>query len=140
MDKFIIRQIRTNDEAEERNVLELVQRCYRTAEGWTHEAEIISGQRVTAEDLRKALENPTTVILVAEERLAESMVGCIKAELTTEVVAGPLGEQVGYFGMFAVAPEFQSQGLGSRLQSEAEFECRRKGVSKMVCPQFLRLR
>lgn len=134
--RFHIRQMRKNHEADERKVLELVQRCYRTAEGWTHEASIISGQRITPEVLRKKLESPTSSILVAEEEGSENIIGCVKVALTTETVAGPLGEEMGYFGMISVAPEFQSQGLGSYLQSEAELECRRRGVSKMVSPQF----
>lgn len=130
--KFFIRHIRKDLESDQHAVLELTQRCYRTTEGWTHEAGIVSGHRITATDLRKELESPKSTILLAEDRASGNIVGCVKTGLTSETAAGPLEEEMGYFGLFAVAPEFQSQGLGTYLQSEAELECRRRGVSKMV--------
>jgi len=78
----------------------------------------IEEDRISPEKVLANLE--TGRFLLAEEE--GKLIGCIYIELH--------GER-GYFGLLAVLPERQHSGLGSRLISEAEEDCRAAGCRFM---------
>lgn len=129
-EKFNVRPIRKENVAEKQAIVALVNRCYRSSENWTNESKIVSGLRITMESLQEALQQ--SEILVVEDRCTGALVACIKTGVTNETVVGPLPECTGYMGMFAVSPEYQSQGIGSYLMNAAERFCEEKGMTKMT--------
>lgn len=78
--------------------------------GWTHEADLLDGQRIDAEGLQAILNDPAETILVAERDGA--LVGCVRIT--------DLGGRLCSLGMLAVDPGRQGGGLGRRLITAAE--------------------
>lgn len=103
--------------------------------GWTTEEKIITGPRITADQLRKfvdeqtaALEQgatPNRTVFVATcssacefngmQLRADEIVGCIKVERESD--SNPPAADI---GLFAVDPELQGAGLGKLLLQRAE--------------------
>lgn len=99
-------------------IVELVTAAYRgddSRQGWTTEADLIDGQRVTADVLRGDIMDGDLVredsaVLLADA--GDQLVGC--AHIAHN------GTGTGYFGMFAVRPGGQGSGLGKEILAEAE--------------------
>ena len=125
-----IRPLDVSDPTELHAVVTLVNNAYRTHVNWTHEADIITGDRITLASLREQCTQWQH--LVAEHTLRNVIVGVIQVGSTDHTVVGPLNESCGYFGMLAVHGEFQSCGIGSRLLNSAEKFCRDQGMRFMV--------
>lgn len=90
----------------------LVTSAYRgdaSKQGWTTEADMLEGQRIDAEVLRRDIERPRSRILVGERDGV--LLAC--AHVAEE-------EGAGYFGMFSVRPDLQGSGMGKALLAEAE--------------------
>lgn len=90
----------------------LVESAYRgdsARTGWTHEADLLGGQRTDREMLAAMLANPATGLLVAGEEGV--LVGCVAAEDRGDY---------GYVSMVTVAPSQQGGGLGRTLLEAAE--------------------
>src|SRR5690554_4801788 len=99
-------------------ILDLVTAAYRgddSRQGWTTEADLLDGQRVTADVLTSDImrdEQPRedSAILLGETNGV--LVGC--AHIARDA------DGTGYFGMFAVRPNGQGAGLGKAILAEAE--------------------
>lgn len=92
----------------------LVERAYRgeTARGgWTHEADMLEGERVSADDLAAQLANPAMRVLVLPSE---------GTALPATISITDLGDGVAYLGMFAVDPALQAGGLGRKMIAAAE--------------------
>ncbi len=90
--------------------------------GWTHEADLLDGQRTDVEALRAMLNDRAYVILLAERDGAPA--GCVSV--------ADRGDGLAYLGMLSVDPERQGEGLGRRLIAAAEAEGRsRFGATRM---------
>ena len=90
----------------------LVTSAYRgeaSRAGWTTEADLLDGERIDPDLLRADIERPRSRVLLAEHD--RGLVAC--AHVAVE-------EGAGYFGMFAVRPDAQGNGLGHALLAEAE--------------------
>ena len=90
----------------------LVTRCYRgeaSRGGWTTEADLLDGSRIDADAVRAEIERADSRVLVATH--ADDLLAC--AHVCRDGDAG-------YFGMFAVAPEHQRAGLGSKVLAACE--------------------
>ena len=95
----------------------LIQSAYRgdsARAGWTHEADLLSGERIALADLQAILADPDQAFLVIDGR--DGLLGCV------HVTRGPSG--TGYFGLLAVSPQEQAGGLGKRLIDAAEAHAR----------------
>lgn len=103
----------------------LVERAYRgeaARAGWTHEADLLDGQRIDDDSLRDILADPRSRLLVAET--AGRPVGCVQVT--------DRGDGLGYLGLLSVDPERQAAGLGRRLLEAAEVEAGRSfGTRRM---------
>ena len=91
----------------------LIEGAYRgdtARRGWTHEADMVDGQRTTIDVLAAELADPAQRILVARDGAA--IVGCVA--LTDQ------GNGTCYLGMLSVDPGRQATGLGGRLIDAAE--------------------
>lgn len=93
-------------------IVALVEAAYRGdsgRRGWTTESDLLDGQRTDAASVADLITRPDSCVLLAERagRLAAS------AHVERQ------GEH-GYFGMFAVDPPRQGDGLGKAVLAEAE--------------------
>ncbi len=98
----------------------LVESGYRgdsARQGWTHEADLLGGQRTDAEALADIIADPKQTLILAEADGA--LAGCVLVAEKT----GPAGK-TGYLGMLTVRPTLQGGGLGRRLIAEAERHAR----------------
>lgn len=102
----------------------LLNRCYRQTEGWTNEADLIGGIRITPNELASTITNPKHYLFVypkttTGERDAEEtgeLLGCIAVDMKVDDESN----KSAYIGMFAVHPELQGQGVGHQILQAAE--------------------
>lgn len=101
----------------------LLNRCYRQAEGWTNEADLVSGIRITAEELAFVIVSPKHYLFVYPQtdtsnrdgQETGNLLGCVAVEIQTHESASHA-----YIGMFAVHPEHQGGGIGHQILQAAE--------------------
>lgn len=99
----------------------LVERAYRgdsARRGWTHEADLLGGQRTDIAALAETLDDPAQKLLVADD-------GGVLVGTVTVTLDQPLA----HLGMLAVAPERQANGVGRHLVAEAERRAREHGAT-----------
>lgn len=95
----------------------LIHRAYRgdsARAGWTHESDLLGGQRTDIAALEEMLADPDQHLLVAAGDGV--LTGCVS------VTRKPEGR--GYLGLLTVDPVLQAGGLGRRLIAAAE-DCAR---------------
>lgn len=91
----------------------VIERAYRgdsARGGWTHEADILEGQRTSLDDLAEILTRPAERLLVAEED--GRVIGCVQVT--------DRGDGLAYLGLLCIEPTLQAAGLGRQLIAEAE--------------------
>ena len=95
----------------------LIESAYRgdsAKSGWTHEADLLDGQRTDEAELRDILTDASRVLLLAE----------VHGVLTGCVQVADQGEGLAYLGLLTVDPARQAGGLGRLLIDAAEAEAR----------------
>ena len=93
-------------------LVELVTSAYRgdvSRQGWTTEADLLDGARIDPGVLRRDIERPHSVVVLAERE--DLLLACAHVAE---------GDGAGYFGMLSVRPDQQGGGVGKALMSEAE--------------------
>jgi GNAT superfamily N-acetyltransferase len=122
-------------QADVESLVTLIESAYRgesSRGGWTTEADLLEGQRTDSDGVLAVLTTPGSRMLVAErdrpagEGRGREIVACCQLEQR-----GPVGDTVGYFGMFAVRPGQQGAGVGRQVLAEAERRARGWGASEM---------
>ena len=91
----------------------LVERAYRgdsARRGWTHEADMLGGQRTDQAALTEMLNDSTQRVLVAE----------VDGKTVGSVQIQDRGHGLAYLGQLAVDPDSQAGGIGSCLVNAAE--------------------
>ncbi|MGW8066079.1 GNAT family N-acetyltransferase [Streptomyces ziwulingensis] len=97
-------------------VVALVESAYRgesSRAGWTTEADILHGQRTDPQGVLEVVKSPDSRLLTVERD--GELVACCQLEHR--------GAHA-YFGMFAVSPALQGEGLGKAILAEAERRAR----------------
>ena len=110
----------------------LIESAYRgesAKTGWTHEADLLGGQRTDPGVLAAIIADPAQTILVAEDD--GDRVACV-------LVADRDG--VGYLGLLTVRPARQRAGLGRRLLEEAERHAREAFGARRVAMTVIKQR
>jgi GNAT superfamily N-acetyltransferase len=110
----------------------LVNSAYRGDDarmGWTHEADLVGGQRTDPEALMRDLSGPNPAVILAVREWAG---GPILASVFLERIVGHLGAISCYVGMLSVMPARQDRGLGRLLLQRAEDRARDWGAARMV--------
>lgn len=101
----------------------LVNRAYRTDEGWTNESAYLAGQRTDPASLKADLaEKPGARLMMLRDPDGE-LLGVVWLE--------PAGPETWYLGMLTVRPDLQDRRLGRSLLDAAERWCRGKGARRM---------
>jgi predicted N-acetyltransferase YhbS len=91
----------------------LVERAYRgdsARKGWTHEADLLGGQRTDVEALGAMIADPAQRILIAVSE--GDLIGCVQVSQKDADIA--------YLGLLSVDPDIQAGGLGKALIIKAE--------------------
>lgn len=91
----------------------LIESAYRgdaARAGWSHEADLLGGQRIDLATLEATLADPAQHILVARD--GDTLGGCVT--LTDKSVG------LAYLGLLTVDPQRQAAGLGRDLLAAAE--------------------
>ena len=108
---------------------QLLNCCYRETAGWTNEADLVGGIRITPDELARTIASPTHYLFVypkttTGERDGEEtgeMLGCIAVDMKVDADANKsVCSNKAYIGMFAVHPELQGQGVGHQILQAAE--------------------
>lgn len=113
----VYRQARADDAVE---IAELVNRAYRPDEherGWTHEADLVHGQRISADQVQKLIAPDSTILVMQTDG---RIVACVHVQVMGQAC---------YIGMLATRPDLQVSGLGKQMLAHAEsFARTRYGV------------
>ena len=92
----------------------LIESAYRgdsARAGWSHEADLLGGQRTDFAALAVMLADPAQAVLVARDGDG-GLVGC--------VAIADRGDGISFIGLVTVDPARQAAGLGRQLLAEAE--------------------
>lgn len=105
-----------------RALLESAYRGDSARQGWTHESDLLSGDRTSDAEVAAILAAPHQRFVVAEQD--GTVIGCVA--ITDQ------GQGLAYLGMLAVSPVLQAGGLGRALIAAAEDTARRAfGATRM---------
>jgi ribosomal protein S18 acetylase RimI-like enzyme len=102
----------------------LVESAYRgdsARGGWTHEADLLDGQRIDAATLAALIADPAETILLGFDK--DTLVGCVQVSNRDGGLA--------YLGMLAITPARQAAGLGRMLIDAAERHARTIGAARI---------
>lgn len=136
-----MRPLDTANAAELAAVVDLVNTCYRGGRSWTDESAIVDGLRVTSDRLRCYVSEAHILVAVGPADPAVGaggvgsppvVVGVVKTGWTEATVVGPLDAPAYYLGMLAVAPAWQSRGLGGALADQVEAAAADAGAPRVV--------
>ncbi len=116
-----LRQAETKDIVALKQLLDY---CYRQAQGWTNEADLVGGIRITKAELASIVADPKHYIFVYPKTDTGTRAGietgellcCIAVDMHTNVPS----TNSAYIGMFAVHPALQAQGVGHVILQAAE--------------------
>jgi ribosomal protein S18 acetylase RimI-like enzyme len=101
----------------------LVNSAYRgesSKKGWTYEADLLGGIRITEEELYETIQKPDTIIL--KYTVNQDLIACMMLVEKTDKL---------YLGMLTVSPELQGGGIGKQLLKQAEVLALGKGLNKI---------
>ena len=102
---------------------QLLDRCYRQDEGWTNEADLVGGIRITDSELTSVIADPKHYVFLypqtetgnREGQETGELLGCIAVDMQENT-----DKSRAYIGMFAVHPELQGHGVGHEILQAAE--------------------
>jgi ribosomal protein S18 acetylase RimI-like enzyme len=110
-------------------IIALVTSAYRgdaSRAGWTTEADLLDGPRIAPDVLEHDLDRPRSVVLLAERDEGPALASAPEpgAPATVRRLVGCAhvcdDGGAGYFGMFAVDPTRQGDGIGDAVLRECE--------------------
>lgn len=91
----------------------VIERAYRgdaARAGWTHEADLLDGERTDLATLEAIVADPATRLLVAFDD--DTPIGCVQVS--------DHGDGTAYLGLLCIEPRRQAAGLGRQLIAAAE--------------------
>lgn len=103
--------LRNATELDAGKIAMLVNRAYRPLadeRGWTHEANLVSGPRTTAEQVLAQFGSRSSILVLCRDA---EIVACVHVSCR---------ENCANIGMLATDPSYQTQGLGKQILEYAE--------------------
>ncbi len=94
----------------------VVERAYRgdsARAGWTHEADLVTGERTDIESLRSLLDGESRLLIAHD---GDTILGCVNVSSR--------GDGLAYLGLLCVDPVLQAGGIGKQLVAAAEATAR----------------
>ena len=110
MGKLHLRPAELSDVSALHGLVESAYRGTSAKAGWTHEADLLDGQRTDREELEEIIADPSRQLLLAYD--GDALVGTVCIEKKDD--------ERSYLGMLTVDPNRQSGGLGRQLIAAAE--------------------
>jgi ribosomal protein S18 acetylase RimI-like enzyme len=104
-------ELRVARAADAKEIATLVNKAYRPSPqgaGWTHEANLVAGERTTTEQVLSLFHEQSAILLLC---LGLTIVACVH-------IQG--GQSSARIGMLATSPAMQAQGLGKQMLFYAE--------------------
>lgn len=104
-------ELRIACETDAEAIAALVNRAYRPSSnemGWTHEANLISGERTTSRQIISLLFERSVILLLC---IGQKIVACVHVQGSRSTA---------YIGMLATDPKLQTRGLGKEMLFHAE--------------------
>ena len=95
-------------------LVDIVNQAYR-GNGWTSEAELISGPRIDLQTLQAIADGTATTVFAAkgeDPALLPALLGCVSLS--------PMTDGQWYLSMLAVNPDIQAGGTGKAIMAAAE--------------------
>ncbi len=95
----------------------VIERAYRgdsARQGWTHEADLVSGTRTDLPTLQAIIADPAQALLTLFE--SRTPLGCVNV--------ANRGDDLAYLGLLCIEPARQGDGLGRDLLAAAEDHAR----------------
>ncbi len=92
-----------------KNIANLVNQAYRGDIGWTKEGHLVDGNRISQKQVENIILDKTSHLLITRDNT--DIISCICIEKK---------EDSAYFGLFAVDPNIQSNGIGKKVLKLAE--------------------
>jgi len=111
---LIIRPATRDDLPAIRPVIERAYRGETARAGWTHEADLIEGERTSIAALTAIVDSPDDVLLIARD--GGTAIGCVHVSKRDADTA--------YLGLLCVDPTLQAGGLGKQIIAAAEAHAR----------------
>lgn len=92
------------------DIVDLVNQAYRSKakQGWTSEAHLVTGERISLEQVAALVHTHSTILLLFAQ---QKMIACVHIEKQDDLC---------YLGMLTTHPDFQNQGLGKIMLAHAE--------------------
>lgn len=112
--EFILRQANSNDA---QALVLLVNSAYRPqtpTTAWTHEADLVLGQRISLDDLLIILQSDAPILVLTQQ---EHILACVQITLL---------KSEAHIGLLSVQPEFQNLSLGKIMLDYAEKTAQQK--------------
>lgn len=103
----------------------LVESAYRgdsARKGWTHEADLLGGQRTDREALLAIIQADNQIILLAFDK--KTLIGCVQLSRVDDTMS--------YLGLLTVNPDMQAGGIGKQIIAAAENFVRDKWDSAIM--------
>ena len=94
-------------------VVELAYRGDSARGGWTHEADLVSGDRTDIATLASLLAGPSRLLVALD---GDAVLGCVNI--------ADRGDGLAYLGLLCVDPTLQGGGIGKQLLAAAEATAR----------------
>jgi GNAT superfamily N-acetyltransferase len=117
--------VRTASEKDLAMLQPLIQRAYRGDDaraGWTHEADLLDGERIGVGELEAMIADPAERLLVGFDD--DRMVGCVRVAKS--------GDGLAYLGLLCVDPLLQTGGYGKQLIAAAEATAHREFAADRI--------
>jgi ribosomal protein S18 acetylase RimI-like enzyme len=102
---------------------DLINSAYRgesSKKGWTYEADLLGGIRITEDELSETIKKTDTIILKYTDN--QEIIACMMLVEKADKL---------YLGMLTVSPELQGGGIGKQLLKQAEIIAHEKGLPKI---------
>lgn len=121
---FIFDHIKTATIADITTILNLTNNAYRpasTQQTWTHESDLVAGDRISLAQIELLLSKANSLILLGIYQ--QEIIACVHIEKT---------DLTAYIGMLCVKNEIQARGIGKAMLQQAEFFAQ----TQLACQQF----
>ena len=102
----------------------VIERAYRgdaARLGWTHEADLVTGERTDIDTLTEIVDDPASRLLIALD--GDIPIGCVHV--------ADKGDNLAYLGLLCIDPALQAAGLGKQLMAAAE-ACAREAFGALT--------
>ena len=132
MEKVRKLKFRVATNADIATMIDLINSAYRGESsrlGWTTEADLVAGDRVSVAEVASIVDSENSVIVLCLD--AGEIIGTVELRQEPENA---------YLGMFVIKPSLQGAGLGKRLLQQAEDFVRDNWCATSICMSVISVR